>query len=237
MLIAASPAWSMEQYKIPWFKSRACNAYLKISREPHSCYIASQNGFYELIRRNCIDLTSKDEYDSSLAHAAAISDRPDILKLLHAKGIPCDSTNKPGKTPLHMAIKFASIKTIETLLAYGADITKKAKDTNKTILHFAAQQNNTDILAWALKKAQSHNIDVNGRDIFGNTPLHTAASSGIAPNISVLLKYGADPFALNKQGQTPVSCAIEQNHKPEAIFILACAVAEKAYIRNKTQTP
>ena len=51
-------------------------------------------------------------------------------------------------------------------------------------------------------------IQVNGSDIFGETPLHTAAAYGSSQLCSSLLQNGADPSKRNAAGQTPVQVAM-----------------------------
>lgn len=52
--------------------------------------------------------------------------------------------------------------------------------------------------------------DVHRRDTRGNTPLHSAAAAYNAWTISVLLKHGADPTAVNNENQTPLSYALKR---------------------------
>jgi ankyrin repeat protein len=217
--------------KTPWFQSKVCVAYLKINQGPRSCYTCLQQAFYKLVHN--IDLSCNDKTNTSLAHAAASCNRPDIIRLLHGNGISCDSITSSGETPLHLAVIYGSIETIETLLECGADITKKSAKTNKSILHYAAQQANQGVLSCILKKAQLNAIDIESRDACGNTPLHIASFYDIVPNIKMLLKYNANPCALNNKLQTPFCLAILANNT-DAIFALSCASAEKAYIDRKT---
>ena len=52
--------------------------------------------------------------------------------------------------------------------------------------------------------AELTTVDVNARDKYGETALHSAASRGTPANITVLLKAGADVNTRDKYGETPL---------------------------------
>ncbi|MGE3273641.1 MAG: ankyrin repeat domain-containing protein [Vicinamibacterales bacterium] len=66
--------------------------------------------------------------------------------------------------------------------------------------------------------------DVNARDHEGNTPLHMAASRGDVEMIQYLYDHGADPTALNREGQTTADMAngpVQRTQPyPEAVALL-----------------
>ena len=55
--------------------------------------------------------------------------------------------------------------------------------------------------------------DVNVRDKFGSTPLHTACRLDDGPLVGLLLKGRADHTVVNKQGYTPLDYALRTNNK------------------------
>ena len=74
-----------------------------------------------------------------------------------------------------------------------------------TPLHFAAQSGAVDV-AEALLAAGA---TVDARNTYGNTPLFVAVfdSKGRGELITLLRSRGADPYAINESGQTPVGLA------------------------------
>ena len=56
------------------------------------------------------------------------------------------------------------------------------------------------------------NPNVSAQDVDGWTPLHRAALSKHALAVKILLRAGADPFAKNKQGDTPLETICRYEH-------------------------
>ena len=63
---------------------------------------------------------------------------------------------------------------------------------------------------------QEHDVE------YGATALHWAAAKGMLPMATLLLEYGANPCAMNNEGQTPSEVAKLSNY-PEMIIPLRCA--------------
>lgn len=102
-----------------------------------------------------------------------------------------------------------------TLLQQQFKVPYQANNWGLTPLHLAAYQGNVDIVKAAL--SQGH--DVNAIDESGNTPLHLATffrgdeqhyEACVKPLIMALVLAGADPLALNEQGQSPLEVAKER---------------------------
>lgn len=82
----------------------------------------------------------------------------------------------------------------------------------------AATAGNMEVLLERVREGEN----VNARDEMGNTPLHLAAVNGHVQVVYALLKVGADPLAVNKEGKRPaelaaneaVRAACEEGEKP-----------------------
>jgi ankyrin repeat protein len=112
--------------------------------------------------------------------------------------------DRMGRTALHYAASEGDGGRVRALLASGlaADATD---DNGWTPLHFAAQSNSADATAQLLKASAS----VDARDAHGNTPLSTAVfnSRGFGEVIKLLRAHGADPYAKNNHGVSPLRLA------------------------------
>ena len=109
-----------------------------------------------------------------------------------------------GRTPLHYAAGEGDSHKVQQLLREGAD-SNVQDDNGWSALHFAAQANSESV-AQALVSAGAQ-VDV--RDSYGNTPLFTAVfnSKGDGAVIKLLRGAGADPYASNNHGVSPLSLA------------------------------
>jgi 26S proteasome non-ATPase regulatory subunit 10 len=52
---------------------------------------------------------------------------------------------------------------------------------------------------------------INASDKFGQTPLHHACAEGHVEAAILLVRLGADQDRLDKQGETPLQCAPDDN--------------------------
>lgn len=115
-----------------------------------------------------------------------------------------DVVDELGRTPLHYAAANGNIAEVVRLLREGAEA--NAIDRNGwSPLHFASQANSASVTEVLLNAGASHSL----KDSHGNTPLFRAVfcSQGCGEVIALLRAAGADPFAVNAHGVSPVSLA------------------------------
>jgi ankyrin repeat protein len=93
---------------------------------------------------------------------------------------------------------------LKVLLASHADPNSPDRD-GFTPLHFAAQEYQIE----AARLLLDAGADVNSINKYGNSPLFVAVfnSNGRGELISLLRSHGADPFLVNRSGQTPLGLA------------------------------
>lgn len=83
-------------------------------------------------------------------------------------------------------------------------------------MHFAADTN--DVQYIALLHSQRFSID--GQDIDGNTPLHSAIQGGFVQTANELIRLGANPEKKNRRKETPRDLA--KIHQVEGIRFPDC---------------
>ncbi|MGI8981162.1 MAG: ankyrin repeat domain-containing protein [Pirellulaceae bacterium] len=112
--------------------------------------------------------------------------------------------DRAGRTPLHYAAGDGDVARVMELLASGMDA-GSADDDGWTPLHFAAQKNAEEVVQLLLRAG----VAVDPRDGHGNTPLSRAVfnSCGNGDVIALLRGNGADPFAKNAHGVSPLRLA------------------------------
>lgn len=112
--------------------------------------------------------------------------------------------DRGGRIPLHYAAAEDDVDLMAAELAAGADV-DDADRAGMTPLHFAAQQ----YAVAAARLLLEHGAAIDPRDKKGSTPLVTAvwSSKGRGDMIRLLRGAGADPYAVNEFGVTPVGSA------------------------------
>jgi hypothetical protein len=96
---------------------------------------------------------------SILHHAAANGQNAIIDELLKSQRISVDSRNNMSETPLHLAVYYGHILTVDQLLDFGADINAVNND-NETCLFYAARKSYSAIIRLLVQRG----IDINIRD-------------------------------------------------------------------------
>ena len=122
----------------------------------------------------------------------------------HPKRKERPGVDRAGRTPLHHAAGDSDVEQVRQLLASGVN-PGAADDDGWTALHFAAQNNATDVATILLDAG----APVDPRDAHGNTPLSKAVfnSQGNGNLIKLLRARGADPYAKNNHGVSPLKLA------------------------------
>ncbi len=153
-------------------------------------------------------LQSQDISGATPLHEAVRYGRVDTAKKFLDNGANVDSLDAMGNTPLLLQIpKENQSEMYKLLISRKANIAQK--DTfGDTVLHKAtlsdAPVGSLDILAEA-------SAPINERNKQGSTPLAIAIDNGIKEHIKFYAEHGADIYAADKNGITPLDRAIKTN--------------------------
>ena len=91
--------------------------------------------------------------------------------------------------------------------AMNAEFFSIRRDDGESLLHHTVRENEPDKV-----EALAESMNLNVRDLEGNTPLHEAAEIGLVDMIKKLTALGADPNARNKHAQTPLHLAVARSY-------------------------
>lgn len=131
---------------------------------------------------------------------AAGKDNIEILQLLLEYKADPNSANLDGIRPLHRVCRFFGYpEPIEMLLNAGALWDVQDNDGG-TILHWAVRAQNEKSLKFLLEH-ETVNVNVNSRDVHGNSPLHESRIS--CSMLDLLLRNGGDMNLENNVGDVP----------------------------------
>ncbi|MDR2070220.1 MAG: ankyrin repeat domain-containing protein [Treponema sp.] len=174
----------------------------------------------------------RDEHGDSPLHIIITLNRhTDLLQALLKGGANVNVHNIEGKTPLYLAVQGNRTAYIPLLLQYKSDIfavdneeitpferalrdrraTLPALITEETVLQNDSAGNTALILA-TLNRADAQILgmildkkaQINARNKEGDTSLHIAVRLNSEENGRLLLTRGADMFAPNSKGESPV---------------------------------
>jgi ankyrin repeat protein len=110
-----------------------------------------------------------------------------------------------------------NIQRIKELIRAGGDVNTCDKKIGWSPVHFAAYNNDTELMKLCLGQAGS---DVNAFDKVGRSPLHLAVSkTNNSPVVRVLLGAGANVNAPRKENKSPFSTSIPMPERPLHIAI------------------
>jgi ankyrin repeat protein len=137
---------------------------------------------------------------------ASFFGRTETVRVLAEAGANVNHVADHGLTALHQASSGNRYDTVQLLLHLGAHVNAKTTvGTEWTALNFAIQRNHVETVRVLLINDEGRHADVNTRDASDATPLHFAASDGLAIIARMLL---AQPLikvnAQDKTGRTPL---------------------------------
>ena len=191
-------------------------------------YIAAGKGHVE-----CVEALMTHNADPNLAETghgvtpvimAALKGHADVVKvLLENNADPNQATNDSygRSTPVHAAAGQRHVDVLKVLLGNNADPNPTLNDAagGATPVLMAAEDGHVDVLRVLLENDADPN---QAMAVFGQTPLHAAASAGKLPAAQLLVVHGASMVAVTASKRTPLDVAT-RNGQPLATWLNAVA--------------
>jgi ankyrin repeat protein len=155
-----------------------------------------------------------DSLDNSALMYAVDAENASIAQLLLSQGGNANLANKQKQTPLLYAVAKNNYNLAEMLVAGGAVVSQTDVNGNTPVL-LAVQNRNQSLVQFLITR----DARINDRDRNGNTALHIAAVNDDVAVANTLLRNGADPYATNSSGVTPLD-VMERSSHPDMKNIL-----------------
>lgn len=145
-----------------------------------------------------------------LFRACAQKNPMGVLAMLKG-GIDPNVKNEKGNTPLIISASLGDVPSVQSLMAYRADVNAANNDGN-TALIYAARYNHPEIIRELLKpQTMQAPLDVNMQNKAGQTALYWGASKGYEEVVRRLLAADADPTIAANDGLIPYMVARKNN--------------------------
>ena len=136
-----------------------------------------------------LELIDSPDVDGNKAlHTAAEHDNYIVFEFLLKLSDDYKPANSYGKTPLHIIAEFGAEKCLPVLERHVASVNQ-------------------------LKRKKDKVMNVNKKDLQGNTPLHLAASKGHSLLVKELLKLRGNIAILDQKGKNALQIAIENRQE------------------------
>ena len=162
-------------------------------------HMASNNGHVEVVKvllEKGANLTAVAKAGYTPLHMASNNGHVEVVKVLLEKGANLIAVDKAGCTPLHVASREGHIEVVTLLLDYGG-VSEFTRDSLCDLLCSLAYRG---CLAPLRLLIERHHIDYNQTDIQGRSAAHFAARGGHVDTLEYLLTSGANPYAVDVQG-------------------------------------
>lgn len=233
--------------------------YADVSVEDHrgrtALYLAALNGYVLIVKLLCNDKSSW----TSL-HFAAVFGSIDISMLMcDLESSSINKKNADGDLPLHLAAQHGYVEIVEILLNKSQKINSK-NGKRQTALHLASKHGHLKIVELLLdRKLRSYleknvsvnlrimygsgiahfkknrDLNVNGVDVDGRTPLYFATMHNHVKIVEILLQRSADASISSINKLTPLLIACQKGYI-EIVELLLKSGANVNEIGPKGQT-
>lgn len=154
-------------------------------------------------------MSIEQEVSPELLRQAAFNGEEEVIDIGIRQNTPLDEADGMGRTALMLAAFNGHSAIVEQLLDEGADI-KKRDSQGRTPLIFAASGPYPEVVKLLLEKEADPNAVDNEE---GWSSLMFAAAEGNVKVVEILLDYGADVSLKDKDGETAVEFARNNNHE------------------------
>ena len=202
-----------------------------------SIIAGSLSGVNALLERGA-DVLIKDDSGRNALHHAVIRNRKKIvhnlIKLPSAAKLVMDVDRKET-SPIHHALKLGFCSLVNPLIAVIQYKLKNIKDNNgNNYLHLAAQSGDWKALSKLLEISECLKL-LNETNVYGGTPLHSAAYGGHTRCVELLLAHGA---MIHKcyAGSTPFMVACSRGHAEVAHILYDAHPFQLAWTNDEGQT-
>jgi len=182
---------------------------------------ASDRNNIELVRYlldQGADVHAESSNGTTVILNAAFSGNNEMIQLFQDKGLSINHANQWGVTPLMYASLVGNMDIVEYLLEQGADV-HAISAQGETALVWATIRMHFDIAELLMEKGLSYN----DRSETGETMFFSAGKSPMEA-VTYMVEHGADPFAEDTSGTTPLHIAAQRGNTEIAAYLISLGI-------------
>jgi len=161
----------------------------------------------ELLIAKGADVNAMNADGLTALFAAILGPHKEMVELLIAKGADVNVRGFLGMTPLNMANDEGEKEIADLLRKHGGKTAEELKGGGPVAEASSLREAAMLGIIEAVKQHIAAGADVNAKDEWGTTPLHSAASEGHKEVVELLIEKGADVNAKDVDGDTPLDWA------------------------------
>ncbi|XP_067653208.1 putative ankyrin repeat protein RF_0381 [Haliotis asinina] len=195
-----------------------------------------KNEVFHILVKNGADLSVIDEDGDNILHLACRGGHVKIVNYILMQNIvDINAKNSDGETPVMLAANSGEREVFDILLLLesGADPSLVNRDGDNA-LHLACMRGDEEIVKHVLKL---HSLNINCRGSKGRTPLLLAAEYDSYNVFELLLESGADPSAVNRNGDNILHVACKGDREEIVKHVLKLHTLDINCRGDKGKTP
>ncbi|KAJ8131064.1 hypothetical protein O1611_g2561 [Lasiodiplodia mahajangana] len=171
-----------------------------------------------LLQHHRVDVTATGRYDMNALHYLATANGKvvNMAQALIEAGVNPMQLSSEGWLPLHVASKYGHVELMELLVKENPSSLILPSKDQRTALHFGVRSPKS--LGWLLDRG----LNVNARDIHGNTPLMLAIKAHRASSVRLLLKRDANVETTREDKGTVLHTAVDSGQLEIGRALLEC---------------
>ncbi|CAK9258269.1 unnamed protein product [Sphagnum jensenii] len=185
------------------------------------------------------DLTRKNSCSGNTTlHIATKSGCVEVTNMLleHANELHFNEENMDGNIPFHLDSEEGNVDEVKVVVDHVESYLKDENNDKNTPLQLAAEGGHVDVVQLLLERCSTLDLEV--KNVHGNTLLHQATKNGHDKVVKALLDHAATEFDLddeNKDGNTPLHLAAKEGHVEVVRVLLGCGLELQLDAKNKDQ--
>jgi len=177
---------------------------IKSKRGESLLHTAAHIGKPEIIKlmlQRGVDINARDNSGKTIMFVLAFHGHTDTMKwLVNELGVPVDTTDNDGWTPMCKAAQVGQVESIECLASLGAKVNADVSPLEIAVAYGQVE---------SIKRLKQLGVDVKAKNSKGVPPIFFAAVSGQVKALECLIDLGADIDATDSIGCTPLFKAAE----------------------------